>query len=476
MGWSLPEVPDKEHTQTWSPWICLLIIILDLFIGVVVALLKSPTSGAPSLSSGYWLPLTIQTLVGIWAVIAIYSFWWEVQATWTWNWNEWCRTMRVIWRRRAQQHLVISRHVLISADPGLLPRLAHAGEEEGDETPALTLLPGEPLTPGITRFEQLSRYLISQIKPTLLARCPAGRLQVVIQTSSTDKDRESHSFDRVWAAESLPWKAEVQFQTKGLPFRDWNRVVDSSKQPILVLAMHYRQPDDVLPEFASALLLMPSILLEPGEQKNALRLYRAMPLNTRALTSELGELRDMTPQPAGKKHLVWHSGLSDAPRQSMNRVLNELSLSLYDAIGTGGVIDYDKACARYGDVAGWALIAAATGMAAYGPDSQWLLLEDANEAWAVMLANSAPVPERHYSAIPPPFPGGSIMVALLLNVGLYGLIIQFFPALALSWSGILLLLLSLAVTLSGIAFALRRIIARLQRPSFIKAARHSGKE
>ena len=43
MGWSLPEVSEKELAPSWSPWVCLLIIILGLFIGLLVAVLKSPS-------------------------------------------------------------------------------------------------------------------------------------------------------------------------------------------------------------------------------------------------------------------------------------------------------------------------------------------------------------------------------------------------------------------------------------------------
>lgn len=221
---------------------------------------------------------------------------------------------------------------------------------------------------------------------------------------------------------------------------------------------------------------MPPSMLNPGEQKNALRLFRAMPLNTSMLAAELSELRDMALTPASKKLLVWHSGLSDAPRQSVSRVLNDLSVPLYDGIGTGGVIDYDTACAPYGDLAGWAMIGAAAEMAAYGPACQWLLLEGDDDAWAVTLGNTAPLSGPDHLVAPPPFPGGSVLVALLLNVGLYCLMNRYFPSMLFSWSGIILLLLSLVVTLPGIAFVLRRAIARLQRPVFIKAARQSGKE
>ena len=476
MGWSLPEVPEKEQAPAWSPWICLLIVIFGLFTGLLVAVLKSPVTGIPSLSSGYWLPLTIWTFAGILAAITVYSFCQEMLAIRVWNWNEWCRNMRLAWRLRAQQHLALLSHFFITADPGLLSRLTHSQEEVNSEPPLLTLLPEEPLTPGISRFEQLLRYLISQITPSLQRQYPSGPLQIIIQTNGNDKERESQSFDRIWTEKTPPWQIGIYFQDAGSSFVEWNQFVGSTKRPVLVLAMYYRLPDDVLPEFASALFLMPPSMLNQGEQKNALRLFRAMPLNTHSLATELGELRDMALTPASKKHLVWHSGLSGAPGQTVGRVLNELSIPLYDDVGTGGVIDYDSACARYGGLAGWAMIGAAADMAAYGLACQWLLLEEENDAWAVTLGNAAPVVGSDHFVVPPPFPGGAVLMALLLNVGLYSLLIHYFPSTAFSWVGIALLLLSLIVTLPGLAILLRRVIARLQRPEFIRAARQSGKE
>lgn len=476
MGWSLPEVPEKEPAPSWSPWICLLIIILGLFIGLLVAVLKSPTTGLPSLSSGAWLPLTAWTFAGISAAIAVYSFCLETMAIRVWNWNEWCRNTRLKWRLRAHQHLVILSHVFIAADTGLLSRLAHTQEGDSADTPLLTLLPDAPLTPGISRFEQLLRHLIAKIMPSIRRRYPSGLLQIIVQTNGNDKDRESQSFHRIWTAGSLPWKVEIHFQDADSSCDEWNKFVGSSKRAILVLAMHYRQPEDVLQEFATALFLIPPSMLNPGEGKNALRIFRAMPLNTRTLATELSELRDMALTPASKKHLVWHSGLSDAPRQSVNRVLNDLSVALYDSIGTGGVIDYDKACARYDGLAGWAMIGAAAEMVAYGPASQWLLLEGEDDAWAVTLGSNAPEVEYDHFVIQSPFPGGSVLMALLLNAGLYSLMIRYFPSTAFSWSGITLLLLSLIVTLPGLAILLRRITALLQRPEFIRVARHSVKE
>lgn len=476
MGWSLPEVPEKEQAPSWSPWICLLIIILGLFTGLLVALLKSPVTGLLTLSSGAWLTLTTQTFAGISAAIAVYTFGQEMLAIRVWNWNEWCRNMRLKWRLRAQQHLVILNHVFITADTGLLARLAHTQEGESADTPPLTMFPDEPLTPGISRFEQLLRHLIAQITPSIRRRYPSGPLQIIVQTNGSDKERESQSFHRFWSAGSPPWKTQVLFQDAGSSFDDWNQFMGSTMRPVLLLAMHYRLPNDVLQEFGSALFLMPPSMLNRGEQKNALRLFRAMPLNTRTLATELNELRDMALTPASKKHLVWHSGLSDAPRQSVSRVLNDLSVPLYDSIGTGGVIDYDTASVRYGGLAGWAMIGAAAEMAAYGPDCQWLILEGEDDAWVVTLGNAAPAVGHDHFVIQPPFSGGSVLMGLLLNAGLYSLMIRYFPSTAFSWSGISLLLLSLIVTLPGLTILLRRITAHLQRPEFIRVARHSGKE
>lgn len=476
MGWSLPEVPEKAQATAWSPWVCLLIIVLGLFIGLIVAVLKLPTTGLPSLSSGYWLPLTIRTFTGISAAIAVYSFWWETLAIRVWNWNEWCRCMRLKWRLRAHQHLVILSHVFITANTNLLSRLAHTQAGDSADPPPLTLLSDAPITPGISRFEQLLRHLIAQISPSIQRRYPSGPLQIIVQTNGSDKDRESQSFHRIWSVGPTPWNVDVHFQDADSSFGDWNQFVGSTKRPVLVLAMHYRLPDDVLPEFASALFMIHPSMLNQGEGKNALRIFRAMPLNTRTLATELSELRDMALTPASKKHLVWHSGLSDAPRQSVNRVLNDLPVPLYDSIGTGGVIDFDTACVWYGGLAGWAMIGAAAEMAAYGPASQWLLLEGEEDAWAVTIGNNAPEVGSDYFVIQPPFPGGSVLMALLLNAGLYSLMIRYFPSTAFSWSGITLLLLSLIVILPGLAILLRRITARLQRPEFIRVARHSVKE
>ena len=161
--------------------------------------------------------------------------------------------MRLKWRLRAHQHLVILNHVFIAADTGLLSRLAHIQEGESADKPPLTLLPHAPLTPGISRFEQLLRHLIAQIMPSIQRRYPSGPLQIIVQTNGNDNDRELQSFQRIWSAVSSPWKAEIHFQDADSSFDDWNQFVRITKRPVLVLAMHYRLPDDVQSEFATAL-------------------------------------------------------------------------------------------------------------------------------------------------------------------------------------------------------------------------------
>lgn len=61
-------------------------------------------------------------------LITAYCLWWEAAGcALAWNWNEWCRNMRLMWHKRAHQHLVILYHVFLYADPDFLSRLANLG-------------------------------------------------------------------------------------------------------------------------------------------------------------------------------------------------------------------------------------------------------------------------------------------------------------------------------------------------------------
>lgn len=476
MGWSLPDIPAKNKGHSWSPWVCLLIIFSGLFLALIFVVLDSSVSGLHSLASGYWSSLILKTITGCLIAITLYTFWWETQAFIIWRWNGWRQNMHLLWLRRAYQHHFITRQVLLTADPHLLPRLAGVASEEGDDKPSLTLLPGERLTPGISRFEQVCRLLLAEISPQLLQKY-AGNTTVLVHTSSKDKDAEARAFLRLWVGEKFPGSPDVHILPNELPFEDWNSRVSASKGIILVLAMHYRQPDESLPEFASALLLMPPSLITQSEWRTAPRLFRAMPLNGDALSHELKDWRNMGQQSADKKYLVWHSGLAQAPRQGLSRVLNALPLPLIDDIGVGGIIDFNKTCGAYGNLTGWLMIASAGEMTRYGPSKQLLLCGNDHEGWAITLGDSEPVMDPGLrDFLGRPFPVGSILMALLLNIGGAGLAVHYSPSVAFSWSGMVILLTFLAVTLPGIGIFVRNTIARLLRPFFIKAARQSGKE
>ncbi len=477
MGWSLPNVPARSPAPSWSPWICLAIIFACVFIALVWGVFSSPAGGLPSLASGYWLPLTGFTLFGIMVALTIYFLWWEIPATQVNKWNRWRENMRLIWKYQAHQHLCVTGHVLQAADRQLISRLAGVIPEDNDETPSLTLLPEETLVPGISRFEQLCRLLMNQIKPSLISRCPAGRLRVVIQTSSPNKDREHHCFSRLWEEDKLPWTPDIHILAGSPAFNDWNTHLSTRSDPLLVLALHYRQPEETLPEFACALLLLPETMLKPSERRDAVRVFRAMPLNTGALPRELAGLQDMAQQPTDIKHLVWHSGLSASSGQALGRVVRELPLPVYADIATGGIIDFAKISADYGPLAGWLMVAAATEMVAYGPASHWLLQADGEQACVMVVGNSLPVINNEDAVSPAlPYPAGSLCLGMLFNVAAFGAVAHFSSDWLFSWAGVLSVLLSLVITLPGAVFLLRRTLAYLQRPSFIRAAGLAQKE
>ncbi|MCX3081840.1 hypothetical protein N2K17_12670 [Klebsiella michiganensis] len=475
MGWSLPDVPARPDAQPWSPWVCLSIIFIGVFAALVRVVLSSPAGGLPALESGYWLPLTGYTASGIMIAIIFYSLSWEIRTFLVRNWNNWRRNMHLAWQYQAHQHLCVVQHVMLTADPQLLFRLSGGMIEQQDEASPLTLVSDEPVIPGISRFEQLCLQLIRQFRAPLIQRYPSGRLTVLIQTTTTDKEREQAFFARLWEDEALPWTPTIHVLPDELPYNDWNQRLPATHSPVLVLALHYRQPEEVLPEFACALLLLPDAMLKPSERRDAVRVFRAMPLNTGALPRELAELRDMVQQPSGVKHLVWHSGLSASSAQALGRVVNELPL--HTDIAAGGIIDFAKISADYGSLAGWLMVAAATEMVNYGPGSHWLLQANDKHASAMVVGNSLPViRDEAVRMLPLPYPAGSLCLAVLLNVATFGAVARFFPDWMFSWSGVFSMLLSLAVTLPGAVFLLRRSLTYLQRPRFIQAAGLAHKE
>lgn len=81
--------------------------------------------------------------------------------------------------------------------------------EQQDEASPLTLVSDEPVIPGISRFEQLCLQLIRQFRAPLIQRYPSGRLTVLIQTTTTDKEREQAFFARLWEDEALPWTPTI---------------------------------------------------------------------------------------------------------------------------------------------------------------------------------------------------------------------------------------------------------------------------
>lgn len=477
MGWSLPEVPARPDTQPWSPWVCLSITFAGVFIALVRVVLHSPSGSLPTLASGYWLPLTGYTLVGVTITVTFYLLWWEIQTFRVRNWNNWRRNMHLAWQRQAHLHLCVTRHVVLTADPQLLSRLAGVASESSDETSLLTLLPEETFIPGISRFEQLCRLLINQIKTILSQAYPSGPLTVIIQTSAPDKKQEIQYFSLLWEDEKLPWMPDIHALSNSSVFNNWNKFLSTARYPLLVLALHYRQPEEALAEFACALLLLPEAMLKSSEQRDAVRVFRAMPLNTGALPRELAELRDMAQQPSGVKHLVWHSGLSTSSAQALGRVVNDLPLHLHTDIAAGGIIDFAKISADYGHLAGWLMVAAAAEMVNYGPGSHWLLQADDKRAGAMVVGNNLPVIcDEDVNILPLPYPAGSLCLAVLLNVAAFGGVARFFPDWLFSWYGVLSMLLSLAVTLPGAVFLLRRALTALQRPHFIQAAGLARKE
>lgn len=479
MGWSLPDVPAKPKVQPWSPWICLLIIFGGIFVALMQVVLHAPSAGLPSLASGHWLSLSGYSVAGIIIVNIFYLLRWEWQATDTHIWNGWRRNMHLSWQQQAHEHLCVVSHVLILADETLLSRLAKGETANGNGQPSLTLLPNAPVIPGIMRFEQLCRLMVAKLKSTLLQCCTSETLTILLQTTATgNKSEEIACFSRLWNAEKIPINVNIKvLRNEMSPVDNWNAFLSPQSGPVLLIAMHYRQPGEKLAEFACALLLFPFALLRKQEGRDAVRLFRPMPLNPDSLARELTDLRDMAQQPAKTKHLIWHHGLTEAAQQALGRIVNNLPLPLHADIAAGGIINVDEICTGYEAVSDWLMAVLATNMVSYGPGCHWLIQARNKQAGAMVIGNIQPVVKAEYlHAFPFPYPAGSLMLAVFFNAIVFWFMGLNWPEWLFSWSGISMLLLSLAMSLPGTVFGLRKTIACLQRKRFIQAAERSRKE
>ncbi|EKK1977166.1 TPA: hypothetical protein H5W49_001633 [Escherichia coli] len=477
MGWSKPKIPTSKDVQRWSPWVCLFILFAGAFVALTYGILHSPADGLPALASGYWLPLTGRMMAGVMTALTGYLLWWEFQAYYVWCWNSRRHSALLVWQQRAHQHRYLACHVLLTSDTQLLPRLAGTSYKDNNNDPPLTLLAEEPLIPGIARFEQLCQLLINQIKASLIQHYPSGQMTVLIETSASDKERERTTLIRLWKEDELPWILDIHMSPTPLPLSDENNHLFDIDNPVLVLALHYRQPEENLPEFASALLLLPPELLKVSIRRDTVRVFRPMPLNIDAISRELTELRDMAQQPVNARYLVWHSGLTQASQQALGRVVNDLPLSLHNDIATGGIIDVDKVIAAYGPPAGWLMVATAAEMVRYGPGSHWLLQVRNKQASAVVTGNGYPAINQEYlDTTSSPYPAGSLMLAVMLNILVLWFIGRYSQEWLFSWAGVAMTLLLMIVTLPGIVFGLRSAVAHLQYPRFIQAIVRAQKE
>ncbi|WP_456310967.1 hypothetical protein [Serratia proteamaculans] len=474
MGWSLPQVPARPPATAWSPWVCLFIILSGVVAGLAWALFSAPAGGLSSLSSGAWLPLSAYTLVSIIVGTTLYLLWWEGQALSIWFWNSWRLNMRAAWRRQAHQHLCVVSHVVLTPEVECVPRLIGLARRDDSDKPSSTLLPGEALVPGIFRFEQLCRVLIAQATSSLARWYPAGRVTVIIQTSSGSEEAMQEQRQRIvalWQQLALPWSVTVEMLPVGFPFGYWNTQLPTFHHPLLVLALHYREPGEAQAEFASALLLAPPDLIPAALRKEAMKLFRAMPLKTGRITAELKALRDMAQQPAETIRLVWFSGLTAPQSQLLSTATRGLSLSLSSSASAGGFIDFDKGCERYGPLASWLMLAAAVEAANYDMGSHWLVWADAKQGWAMVAGNQDAEPSQPSEEMPAaPFPAGGLMLAVLLNALSLWFLALAYPAGLFSWGGMVCILLIAGITLPGIALFFRRTVARLLYPVFIRAA------
>lgn len=479
MGWSVPQAASKKKPAVWSPWICVFIFLLNFALALAWVLSDTPSTGLYTLSSGHYLPLTGFMLIGILSCLSLYLLLWECGALIYYNWAHWQANTNTAWQKWAHQHLHIVASTNFTTCQDLYPQIAGLSHPEYDqEEPAILLFPDDVAPPGIYRFEVICRHILtsfgSAIKVMHFSRQRTFRLYVQTQTEVTDT--------HVLYLEEL-WKTlypEFELQIKPVaPQASLGTLAGclDSQMPSIVIAMHYYDGvgEKPLSEIASGLLLSPATLLKPDTQKNAPKLFRAMPLNLNKLLEELQELRDMSQQPAEALRLVWFSGLNNSLRQKLNATVHTLKLPLRMEAPMGGQLDFDKSCEGYGPVAGWLMVGAAAEMINHGQGSQWVLAGAEESAWAVVIGTKAPVPSDYHGHLPADvYPAGCLVASLLFNLVLFWSLGHAFPGWMFSFWGAVTLIVSLVVTIIGSVIGLRIMLNRLLEPHFIRSSQQGS--
>lgn len=478
MGWSVPQAPAPQKAARWSPWVCLFIIGAGYLAALAWVVLSTPSGGLPALSSGFYLPVTGFTLAGVGICLTAYLVWWEVQALRFFNLTWWQHNTHRSWRAWALESLAVVKSVMLTAEPDLISSLAGIQPkppEDEENTRPKTLSLGGAVIPGINRFTQLCRTLLQDIAPSLASLPTHFPIAVYLQTTGDDDQRQGR-FEKLWN-EILPGRAlAFHLLPDALPFETWNQTVISSPHPVLILALHYRQPGEETTEIATALLLSPARLLNVSSGQPVTRIYRAMPVSPEKLDGELHELRDMAQQPADSIRLLWFSGLSDSAKQSLSTAVFTLQLPLSSAAPGGGVIDVDRSCGQNGSLSGWLLAGIAAQMAEQEQGSQWIVCENNGQTWAMVAGRDDPSSQPPHTELPDqPFPCGGLALGLLLCGLLFGVAGAVWPVWLFSGWGLATILITLLILLPGCVLGLRYLVGRTTESDFVSAAQVSSR-
>lgn len=476
MSWLIPQAASRQKPPAWSPWVCVLIFLLATALALVWVALDALSTQVNPLSSVNYLSLTGFTLVAILSCLSVYLLSWEANALNYYSWTHWQADSLAAWQNWTHQHLHIVDSVNFTPGRDLYPQAADLFHPEDDEEePAILLFPDEDVPPGIYRFENICRHILTSFENAInvlnLPRQQTFSLYVQTQTEVN----ETHIFylEQLWKTHYPEYALQIKPVEPQASLEILGSCLDT-QTPSIIIAMHYYEGVEEMPlgEIATGLLLSPASRLNAEVQKKAPQLFRAMPLNLQKLPEELLELHDMTQQPADSLHLLWFSGLTDTLRQQLNVIVHELNLPLRTEAPMGGQLDFNKRCGRYGPLSGWLMLGAAAEIFTHDQGSQWILAGVEESGWAAVVGTEAPVKSDFHSQLPGDvYPAGCLVVSLHFTLVLFWSLGHLFPDWIFSFWGAVTLIMTFIVTMIGTTVGLRALLNRRLEPHFIRSAR-----
>lgn len=458
MGWDMPAIPDVQCSQPFS--VCLgMGIAVSYALAVIIWMVSAGHFNTLFMMESIFPLLIIVIGMPLFTIIAGFFLTIEISDLYILFGRHLKANIQTRRQNWAHQYHYAIACVFLSPDKALLARINDESTENAPSSITVSPLFADDMRePGLARYEQLCEALLTPLhaEVTALPRdSHQGGLAVYVQTTHEVTEQELLIVKKLCRTLALPQPLMVHALPPEPPFEFFNQKLLNARTPSIVLALHYRQPDDDRPELAVGMLFIPAYSLKASEYGIYPQVFRAMPVNKERLHEELQELHAMAQQPDEAINLIWHSGLDALLSKKLNLAANELNLPLDKNIPLRGQLNFDTQYGSYGPLTSWFMLAATVTRSSATHQGQWIVAGSDRSLWAQTIGTKPPQRYDYYANFPDNVPYvNSMLFAMLANLTAAGAFFIHYPEYLTDWWAIGLALLEVCGISMGMLLGL----------------------